>query len=38
LRSGQFPRLDLERIADEIEDMGKTGKRDLASRAARLGP
>jgi hypothetical protein len=32
LRSGQSSKLDLEHIADEIEDVGKTEKRELASR------
>ncbi len=36
LRSGQFSKLDLEHIADEIEDVGKTEKRELASRMAVL--
>ncbi len=36
LRSGQFSKIDLEHIADEIEDVGKTEKRELASRVAVL--
>jgi hypothetical protein len=36
LRSGQFSKLDVERVADEIEDVGKTEKRELASRMAVL--
>jgi Domain of unknown function DUF29 len=36
LRAGQFSKLDLEHIADEIEDVGKTEKRELASRMAVL--
>jgi hypothetical protein len=36
LRSGQFSNLDIEHIADEIEDVGKTEKRELASRMAVL--
>jgi hypothetical protein len=36
LRSGQSSKLDLEHIADEIEDVGKTEKRELASRMAVL--
>lgn len=36
LRSGEFSKLDVERVADEIEDVGKTEKRELASRMAVL--
>ena len=36
LRSGQFSQLDLEHLADEIEDVGKSEKRELASRMAVL--
>jgi hypothetical protein len=36
LRSGQFSKLDIEHVADEIEDVGKTEKRELASRMAVL--
>jgi Domain of unknown function DUF29 len=36
LRSGQFSKLDVEHIADEIEDVGKAEKRELASRMAVL--
>ena len=36
LRSGQFSRLDIEHLADEIEDVGKSEKRELASRMAVL--
>jgi len=36
LRSGQFARLDIEHLADEIEDVGKSEKRELASRMAVL--
>jgi hypothetical protein len=36
LRSGQFSALDIEHIADEIEDVGKAEKRELASRMAVL--
>ena len=32
LRSGQFSQLDLEHLADEIEDVGKSEQRELASR------
>ena len=32
LRNGDFARLDLEHLADEIEDVGKSEKRELASR------
>ncbi len=36
LRSGQFSKLDVERVADEIEDVGRSEKRELASRMAVL--
>ena len=36
LRSGQFSQLDIEHLADEIEDVGKSEKRELASRMAVL--
>lgn len=36
LRAGLFSRLDIEHIADEIEDVGKSEKRELASRMALL--
>ena len=36
LRSGQWSRLDIEHLADEIEDVGKSEKRELASRLAVL--
>ena len=36
IRTGQFDQLDLEHIADEIEDVGKSEKRELASRLAVL--
>lgn len=36
LRSGQFSQLDLEHIAQEIEDVGKSEQRELASRMAVL--
>jgi hypothetical protein len=32
LRAGEFGRADLEHIAEEIESMGKTEKRELVSR------
>lgn len=32
LRAGRFDLLDIERIADEIEDVGKSEARELASR------
>jgi hypothetical protein len=34
LRAGAFDPLDLEPIADEIEDVGKGEKRELANRMA----
>ena len=36
LRAGLFGRLDIEHIADEIEDVGKSEARELASRMAVL--
>lgn len=36
IRAGQFDQLDLEHIADEVEDVGKSEKRELASRMAVL--
>ncbi len=36
LRAGRFAELDVERLADEIEDVGKSEKRELASRMAVL--
>ena len=36
LRSGQFSVLDIEHIAQEIEDVGKSEQRELASRMAIL--
>ncbi len=36
IRSGRFDRLDLEHIAEEIEDVGKSEQRELASRMAVL--
>lgn len=36
LRTGQFDRLDIEHIAEEIEDVGKSEQRELASRMAVL--
>lgn len=36
IRAGRFDQLDLEHIADEIEDVGKSEKRELASRVAVL--
>lgn len=36
LRSGQLSALDIEHIAEEIEDVGKSEKRELASRLAVL--
>ena len=32
LRTGQFSQLDIEHLADEIEDVGKSEQRELASR------
>ena len=36
LREGGFARLDIEHIADEIEDVGKADQREFASRTAVL--
>ena len=36
LREGRFDALDIEHIADEIEDVGKSEKRELRSRMAVL--
>jgi hypothetical protein len=36
LRAGRFAELDIEHLADEIEDVGKSEKRELASRVAVL--
>ncbi len=36
IRSGRFDLLDLEHIADEIEDVGKSEQRELESRMAIL--
>lgn len=36
LRNGQLDRLDLAHLAEEIEDVGKTEKRELRSRMAVL--
>jgi len=36
LRSGRFDALDIEHLAEEIEDVGKSEKRELASRMAVL--
>ena len=36
IRTGQFDQLDIEHIADEIDDVGKSEKRELASRMAVL--
>ena len=36
VRSGRFDQLDLEHIAEEIEDVGKNEQRELASRMAVL--
>jgi hypothetical protein len=36
LRSGQLSAIDIERIAEEIEDVGKSEQRELASRMAVL--
>ena len=34
LRAGRFDLVDIEHIADEIEDVGKSESRELASRMA----
>lgn len=36
IRAGQFERLDLVHIAEEIEDVGKSEQRELANRMAVL--
>jgi hypothetical protein len=36
LRSGRFSELDIEHIADEVEDVGKSEQRELVSRMAIL--
>jgi hypothetical protein len=36
IRSGQFDKLDIDHIADEIEDVGKNEKRELASHMSAL--
>ena len=36
LRAGRWERLDIEHIAEEIEDVGKSEQRELASRMAVL--
>ncbi|WP_295426574.1 DUF29 domain-containing protein [uncultured Thiodictyon sp.] len=36
IRAGRFDRLDLEHIAEEIEDVGKSEQREFASRMAVL--
>ncbi len=36
LRAGKLDALDIEHIADEVEDVGKSEKRELASRMAVL--
>ena len=36
LRTGQFDRLDIEHIAEEIEDVGKSEQRELENRMANL--
>ena len=36
LRTGQFGQLDIEHLADEIEDVGRSEKRELAGRMAVL--
>lgn len=36
LRAGQFSRLDIEHIADEIEDVGKSERREFENRMAIL--
>ena len=38
LRSGKLSILDIEHIAEEIEDVGKSEQRELASRMAVLCP
>jgi hypothetical protein len=36
LREGRFEQLDIEHLADEIEDVGKSEQRELANRMALL--
>lgn len=36
LRSGQLSKVDIQHIADELEDMGKREKRELKSQLSRL--
>ncbi len=36
LRQGRFTEIDVENVAEEIEDMGRNNKRELASRLALL--
>ena len=36
LRAGRFSQLDIEHLADEIEDVGKSEKREFAGRMAIL--
>ena len=36
LREGRFAEIDIEHIADEIDDVGKSERRELASRCAVL--
>ena len=36
LRAGNFAALDIEHIADEVEDVGKSEERELATRMALL--
>ncbi|KJU81531.1 protein containing DUF29, partial [Candidatus Magnetobacterium bavaricum] len=36
LRQGRFAEIDIENIAEELEDMGRSSKRELASRLAVL--
>ncbi|SDY44381.1 protein of unknown function DUF29 [Allochromatium warmingii] len=36
LRAGEFDQLDIEHLAEEIEDVGKSEQRELASRMAIL--
>ncbi len=36
LRAGRFSELDIEHVADEIEDVGRSEKRELANRMAAL--
>ena len=32
IRAGRFDQLDIEHIADEVEDVGRSERRELASR------